>query len=559
MNFFKKAVCIISTFFMFFGFLTLNVLKGNEIVKASEEYYLQIEDQYYSLPLYLYSCDYDAQQDKAFLTPTTDQHPINTYYISSNEYVLSSIDSYPSGYIEEEAYQLYGDDALPTDFWLVTSDPITSLIDTADMPSTISGIKEALGEVFKGIPLPEVFNDCYDTMQFVQYSDQDSPVINGYEGVITSNVDSPITLSYIKSLIRAEDEVDGDLTDKIIVEQDNFTGNERILGEHLIVFSVSDNSGNKATLNIYVDVVDLTVPEINGPSEITTYISSPISTDGIKAKFTSQDNYDGNITSSLEIAKNTYEGADLTRPGTYEIVLKATDTSGNFTTHAVTIKLLDDVKPLISGDQSYVKNYDTQLTLAQIKENLTASDNVDGNITANITVIQDLYTGNESKVGKYNISFEVTDTAGNISNTFIVQVTVVDETDPVFYIDKTVISAHTFDTLSLEEIESYLIQRHRINTNLDYEIEVVTNEYEENKDKPGMYDYMLRLKYENNTTDTISLQIFVNDNEHDFQSSISNDAGISFWAKIWEFLTVCWNAICSFFVNAWNTILAFFA
>ena len=205
---------------------------------------------------------------------------------------------------------MYGEDALASGFFIVASKDIhTTNFDQDLIGTTISDLLKIDGV----IDIPILNADEEYTFEIIATKkDEKTPVINGFEGTLTTNVNSPITIDEIKSYLSAEDEIDGDLTDKIKIEEDNYTSNCNVVGKYSIVFSVQDNSKNKATLTIYVQVSDLSDPVIEGDDEIITYISSPITNEEILNLYTAKDDYDGNLTNSIKFSKNTYEDADKT-------------------------------------------------------------------------------------------------------------------------------------------------------------------------------------------------------------------------------------------------------
>lgn len=91
----------------------------------------------------------------------------------------------------------------------------------------------------------------------------------------------------------------------------------------------------------------------------------------------------------------------------------------------------DETPPIIDGFTGvWLTNVDNPDSVADVKATLTATDNYDGDITANITVPTDNYTGNEGTLGDYNVVFSVTDSNGN-STSITVIMRVVDIVDPI--------------------------------------------------------------------------------------------------------------------------------
>lgn len=527
---------------IFFTSLLTNFSLPLIMSKASSTYSLKAADKYYDLPVYIHYCYYDYQNDIAYIAPNND------YYIENENFNLNEINENLDCYVEQDTYDIYGDDGLPYSFYVISNKNLRNNGNKNEnytlSGKTISSILQIDGVL--GIPLTNDNSNLKPFEIVTNQIDNKVPVINGFEGVLNVNVDEPITITEIKKLIKAIDEVDGDLTNEIIVESDQYSQNMKTLGTYPIVFSVTDKSGNKATLTINIKVTDVTCPVFEGPEKIDTEISDPISNSKILEQYKATDNYDGIISDKITFYKNNYESADKTKVGSYEIILSIKDTSNNVTYKTIKINILDNIKPLISGPSEYIKDYNSPLTLSTIMEGLNALDNIDGDLSNNISIVEDKYTGNESKLGTYKITFNVEDKSGNISNNFIVTIKVEDNQEPIFYISNIIISTHAFENLSLDNIESYLIQSSLINKYEGYNLKIIENDYDKNKRVPGTYKMVVKVKYDNGKEEDINLSIFVNDNDHDLSNVNTSSNNNS------SFLKAIWDAISLFFINTWN-------
>ena len=58
----------------------------------------------------------------------------------------------------------------------------------------------------------------------------------------------------------AIDDIDGDLTDSIVIDVNQYVGNADIPGSYSMVISVTDAAGNKATHEIIITVKDNIIP-----------------------------------------------------------------------------------------------------------------------------------------------------------------------------------------------------------------------------------------------------------------------------------------------------------
>lgn len=137
---------------------------------------------------------------------------------------------------------------------------------------------------------------------------------------------------------------------------------------------------------------------------------------------TASDNFDGDLTSSIVVSGTV----DTNNPGTYIVTYSVTDTAGNTSTATRTVIVLDTQPPVftIFGANPITVNQGAVYN----DPGATATDNVDGDITANITVTSTVDT---SAAGAYTVTYNVSDAAGNTTGaTRIVNVV---ETTPTLY------------------------------------------------------------------------------------------------------------------------------
>jgi hypothetical protein len=119
--------------------------------------------------------------------------------------------------------------------------------------------------------------------------------------------------------------------------------------------------------------------------------------------------------------------------GTYTVTLKITNVAGAIDTYGDTITILitvapDTVKPVITLTGSATINIAVGGTYSD--PGLTASDNVDGDITSSVVVAGDVV--NVNTVGTYIVTYNVSDAAGNAATQVIRTVIVaVDTVRPV--------------------------------------------------------------------------------------------------------------------------------
>lgn len=384
-----------------------------------------------------------------------------------------------------------------------------------------------------------------------------SPVLDGQTAFVTT-IDDPISVSEISSYITAYDETDGSLTHAIqlvdsprdfliftvqmvidqggnvtqdmsyiLDEYDAGTLDEDVAGSpltnaiidnmytsmyvpqaysdsvsalkpdgedsYVLVYYVKDTAGNYSTLEVHVYVKDVVDPVVFDDSVSVSYTETFDLSGYITSGLSYSDNYDANQDLSVVIDTDDYS-TNKTNVGSYDVVYKVTDTSGNIGLATLTIDVIDDVKPSFSGPSTLTKSNSETLTLSEITSQLAANDVVDGNLTSSIQVVSDGYTGNANLVGSYDIEYKVTDSSGNTAyHTVTIQVS--DDIPPVFYVrDGYFISVSSVVTLSTQDIIDILTATGQISVDGSGGIEfmMLTNEYTGNETEPGIYAMSMR-------------------------------------------------------------------
>ncbi|MDZ4197124.1 MAG: hypothetical protein U1C51_07795, partial [Candidatus Izemoplasmatales bacterium] len=151
------------------------------------------------------------------------------------------------------------------------------------------------------------------------------------------------TVQGIQSQLTAIDDQDGDVSDRIVIENDQYTGQTIFVGgEYYILFSVDDLAGNKAYLRVNVNIVDDLAP-------VATYDGQTLNDyDTIFFSWYDDDDYPKKLTESeiadliyffdeidqlaldIQILVNyTGEESFYNVPGIHMLEVSATDYSGN--------------------------------------------------------------------------------------------------------------------------------------------------------------------------------------------------------------------------------------
>ncbi|WP_420573452.1 immunoglobulin-like domain-containing protein [Kordia sp.] len=262
--------------------------------------------------------------------------------------------------------------------------------------------------------------------------------------VITLNGDAVIDLNvgdfYTELGATAVDNVDGDLASSISISG---TVNTNTAGTYIIRYNVSDAAGNAAaevtrTVNV---IADTTAPVIvlNGESIINLNVGGTYTEFGA----TATDNLDGDLTPNISISGVV----DTSTAGIYTVRYNVSDAAGNAATEVTrTVNVIaDTTAPIISLNGSDV----ITLNLGDVYVELgaTATDNLDGDLTANISITGAVDT---STAGTYLIRYNVSDAAGNAATELIRTVIVnPDTTIPV-------ITLNGSATINLNVGEAYI-------------------------------------------------------------------------------------------------------
>lgn len=225
--------------------------------------------------------------------------------------------------------------------------------------------------------------------------------------------------------------------------------NDNVLGTYELLYTAVDNSGNEASTKLrIVNVVDTTAPVQSLSGDSVVYIEFGNNYNELGATWT--DAYDGSgssiITGSVNVAV----------PGTYTIRYNITDSNGNIANEITrTVIVQDTTAPTFIGETNYLYNTGSSLLLNVILEGITANDLFDGDLTSNITVTSDNYTGHETEKGTFTVVLSVTDSNGNIE-TMTLNIEVIDNEAPVFSTSSNLYTVAYANTLTQEQMKQIL-------------------------------------------------------------------------------------------------------
>lgn len=287
---------------------------------------------------------------------------------------------------------------------------------------------------------------------------------------------SSTTVEAIKSQIKVYDNYNGDITNTVLVDLDEYTGKENIVDNYDVIFKVNDFANNETSFKVIVDVYDDVPPVITAPNTIYTHPLEVLTDEYLLSRVTATDNYDSNLENSIELINDVYPNQSSVI-GIYPITYRVSDSSNNISEFTTNINVRDNVAPVITGNSVIEIGNLEEFTVAQIKETLTVTDDIDENIS--LEVFQDNYSLNQHKIGSYDVVFVAKDNSNN-STYFTVTIKIIDSEKPVFLLDKGIINiSSNANPMSTNEI--LLLSRKYYGFTNEDSFSIVVDEYKDNK------------------------------------------------------------------------------
>ncbi|MGD9761499.1 MAG: hypothetical protein AB7U52_03570 [Candidatus Izemoplasmatales bacterium] len=153
--------------------------------------------------------------------------------------------------------------------------------------------------------------------------------------------------------------------------------------------------------------------------------------------------------------------------------------------------IIDTSSPYFIGSGTIISYFDQPITIAEIQSSLSAYDDIDGDLTANIIVYEDNYSTNTSVLGTYQVIFQVSDNSNN-STQITINVEVVDVLPPVFSVIGAVTAVYP-NIYTVAEIISMLSASDNYDGEVSSSISLVEDNYTLNASNTGSYqmDFMV--------------------------------------------------------------------
>lgn len=220
-------------------------------------------------------------------------------------------------------------------------------------------------------------------------------------GILSIPLMAKWTIDEIKQQVIMSDNVDTlDWTD-LVVTNDSYS-DATSLGNYQISFSVTDTAGNTSEIDVDIQLIDQTGPNIEGPSSIYLYTSDNVLTNAeIQNKFTFFDDIDGtNVT--VSIITNEYQ--QMVVPGRYRVTFKAIDQALNETLFHVFIHVIENRGPVFEQNELIIeKTTADEMTESEIIDWLKNQLELSGYHVSNLMVLYNEYESHEKEKGSYYV------------------------------------------------------------------------------------------------------------------------------------------------------------
>ncbi|MCR3906808.1 MAG: DUF5011 domain-containing protein [Tenericutes bacterium] len=259
---------------------------------------------------------------------------------------------------------------------------------------------DVLGYYYIYYRVSDYSNNILDTKIKVQVVDQTKPEIWLNEPLVF-NVFDPIP--FLDTYIDYSDNYTH--KDQLILKiTASFKMN--IVGKSIVTFEVSDTSKNKTTYHTYIEIVDITPPELY---QINDIIITDFQKKLLSSFFNYEDNYD--VKSNLKLDINDQD-IDYEKIGSYPLYVTVTDTSGNVIQLSSEIIVIDIIEPTLLLKQSAVQIQIGNEPLDLYSYIYQAYDNYD-NLTIDDVVIN--HQIDYDTIGVYEVLYTLSDQSQNMS------------------------------------------------------------------------------------------------------------------------------------------------
>ncbi|XP_022079485.1 hyalin-like [Acanthaster planci] len=176
------------------------------------------------------------------------------------------------------------------------------------------------------------------------------------------------------------------------------------IGMNSVVYTATDPSGNMASCNLSVSVVDFETPDLSCPDDVNTTTDARMPTARVNFTATVIDN------SGISAVASDYPSGSAFPIGDTLVTFNATDTAGNRATCNFTITVRDEEDPEITCPAHLSPNTDSGRATATV--DLPNAVTTDNSMT-NLSVTTDPSGSLTLNIGIHTVTYTVTDESGN--------------------------------------------------------------------------------------------------------------------------------------------------
>lgn len=236
------------------------------------------------------------------------------------------------------------------------------------------------------------------TYPVIEFADEELKVL--------SNADEK---DFLKD-VRAYDEKDGDLTDRIVIEK---VSKFNVLGTSTITYAVCDNDNHVATAQRKVVFTDYKSPTFYMTRSLCFSIYDTVDVKGIVG---ASDCIDGDISNNVVVTSSDFENGKVGK-----FAMKATVSNSKGDSISIDLPLyvenIDADVPKIELNQYLI--YASKGTEIDYKKMLKSATNARGEDISDSVNIESEYNPSESTEGVYSVHYYATDSANRRGHTVL--------------------------------------------------------------------------------------------------------------------------------------------
>lgn len=202
--------------------------------------------------------------------------------------------------------------------------------------------KKNLGTYDVIFKLKDTSNNSSIFTKKIKVIDDVAPVFSGTENIVKSHKEI-LTIQNIISQVTAFDEKEGNVTNKIIIENENYTGYGDKKGTYYIDLSVQDTAGNKATWRITIKVIDDTSPGWFIVNNITINLApgAELTRTQLIELLVKSNQIQAEPSAVVTYTQDTYT-ENIGTPGVYSLAFKVSNPGGTEHSYTYAINVLDE-------------------------------------------------------------------------------------------------------------------------------------------------------------------------------------------------------------------------